>query len=162
VALALLAACAPLGAVQERSAVETGVMTRVRAGSRMSYTAQLSIGTTEDDGAAQPAPSGTMRLAMRVDDTFEYQLTLRDADHVAYVAGHLYRTGPDHASGPVATFFSDVVLNGRYVQLRGTGAIARTLKPSEVLEEVRSHPTSFEVRIEPRTGSRWRLSGVLR
>jgi hypothetical protein len=136
--------------------------------SRTSFTAELVPADTVRPGdggsmaAAASGPSGRVRVVLLDDGMVEYQLSLRLTGSTTYVAGHLLRPDADSLNRVVATLFSDVTLSGRYVQLRGRGTLSRTLRPAELMDDIRLNPGSFVVRIEPRPGLAPELRGTLK
>ena len=113
-------------------------------------------------GGVEPdRTTGTLRVVLHRDDTIEYQLTIFNEDRRTFSSGHLYRgtADPDHL---VATLFAGEVLSSRYIQLRGTGSIAKDVQPRALLDQFRETPGDFVVRIDGRAGSSAVLQGTLR
>ena len=123
-------------------------------------------------GMSQPAPAtpgsdsiadrttGTLRVVFRGDDRIEYQLTIFNEDRRTFTSGHVYRgtADPDHL---VATLFTGELLSSRYIQLRGTGRVAKAAQAGALLDQFRESPTEFIVRVDGRTRSSTILQGTL-
>lgn len=164
------AGCAPFARLQARApASESGpfaVPSSVPA-DRTEFLADLGIlgpaATTASDAPTDSGRlSGRVRIIVHPNDTFEYQLTILNADSVTFRTGEVYRASADVWGDPVATLFSEVSLTGPYVQLRGTGQVARTLRATVLLEEMREVPGDFVVRVRGESGRPVILAGPLR
>jgi hypothetical protein len=118
----------------------------------------------EDEGGdgGTPRTTGTLRIVVRDDDTIEYQVTVQNEQRRTFTGGHLYRGNPNAGGLEVATLFNGVSLSSRYIQLRGTGIIARHVDVTELMEDLRVHPADFVARIESRGASGASLLGALR
>jgi hypothetical protein len=108
------------------------------------------------------APKGQLTIELEEESGFEYHLEIRGAAGATYVAGHVRRQLPDSTHELVAVLFSDMVLTGQFVQLRGTAPLARGVAVAEVADALRRDPASFVVHIESRPGRGGALHGVLR
>ena len=106
--------------------------------------------------------SGTMRIVVREDDTFEYQVTVQNEELKTFTAGLLYRMNPGTRGTAVATLFSDVTLSNRYIQMRGTGTVSRGVNVRDLMEQLRQRPAEFVVRLESRGSPAGALLGTLR
>lgn len=162
--------CAPFVTLQTRApSLEDGpfAVPATSPTDRTEFLADLgplrTAATAAPDSSADSGQlSGRVRIVVHPDDTFEYQLTILNADHVTFSTGEVYRASADVWGDPVATLFSEVSLTGPYVQLRGTGQVARTLRASALLEEMREVPGEFVVRIRAESGRPVVLAGSLR
>jgi hypothetical protein len=167
IAIAIAAATGCASHPAQRAASRVDVRPPIRA-TRASFTAELAPADTlrQGDGGsvgtAADGPSGRVRVVLLDDGQVEYELTLRLPRNTTYVAGHLLRPGADTLNQVVATLFSDVTLSGRYVQLRGRGTFARTVRPAVLMDDIRLNPSGFVVRIEPRAGLSPELRGTLK
>jgi hypothetical protein len=108
------------------------------------------------------APKGQLTIELEEGAGFEYHLEIRGAARATYVAGHLRRQRADSTQELVAVLFSDMVLTGQFVQLRGTAPLARGVTAAEIGDALRLHPESFVVHIESQPGRGGALHGVLR
>lgn len=148
--------------------VARGLAVPVRSAvpARDDFKAQLvaiAPGVPEDsERLSGPLPTARVHLQLTEEETFEYQIRIKDAIGITYVSGQLHRRLPDGSNQLVATLFSDVALSGPSVQLRGTASVARGLLAAEICDALRSHPESFIVQIDPQNGQRGQLHGVLR
>lgn len=145
---------------------ELAVPVRRSVPAREDFKAQLvalAPGVPEDsERLSGPLPTARVHLQLTEDETFEYQVRIKNAIGITYVNGQLHRRLPDGSSQLVATLFSDVALSGPSIQLRGTASVARGVPAAEICEALRSHPEAFIVQIDPQAGQRGQLHGVLR
>lgn len=168
-ALACAVGCAPMVRLHARPDQTAGGVLPIPTseGRRDEFLANLAVfkpGETARSVLSEDSAglSGRVRILVHPDDTFEYQLTLVHADSVTFTTGELFRAAEVDGGDPVATLFSGESLSGPYVQLRGTGQVARTLEASALLEEIREAPGTFVVRVRGESGRQTVLAGALR
>lgn len=92
---------------------------------------------------------GTVRIVLSDDDSFEYLLTLYNPAGETFTSAHVHRgeeNESDHGE-MVATLFSDVSIDDRYVQLRGTVLVGRDQRAAVLASEMRERPGDFEVKV---------------
>ncbi|HSA55796.1 MAG TPA: hypothetical protein VLE53_08825 [Gemmatimonadaceae bacterium] len=167
IALIAVTGCSSLHGLLSRPVVrEATVPVRRAAPAREDFKAQLvavAPGVLNDsERETWPLPTARVHLQLTEDETFEYQVRIKNAVGVTYVSGQLHRRLPDGSNELVATLFSDVALSGPSVQLRGTASVARGVPAAEICDALRSSPESFIVQIDPQAGQRGQLHGVLR
>ena len=137
----------------------------------MEYTGRLvpskefALGSTPgaDSGdGGELRTSGTIRIVVREDDTFEYQVTVQNEELKTFTAGRLYRGNPGTRGVAVATLFSDLTLSDRSIQMRGTGTVSRGVNVRDLMKQLRQRPAEFVVRLESRASPAGALLGTLR
>lgn len=124
---------------------------------RRIFTSQLQGDRTARDepatATARPRAAtkawGTVRLVLSEDDSFEYLITLYNPAGETFTSAHVHRgeeNESDHGE-TVATLFSDVAIDDRYVQLRGTVLVGRDQRADVLASEMRGRPSDFEVKV---------------
>ena len=113
-----------------------------------------------DGSVVADRTTGTLRVVFRDDNRIEYQLTIFNEDRRTFTSGHVYR-GTADADHLVATLFTGELLSSRYIQLRGTGSVAKAAQSPALLDQFRESPNEFVVRIDGRTRSSVVLQGTL-
>jgi hypothetical protein len=99
-----------------------------------------------DDGdglQVESRNSGSIRLIIDDEDTFEYQLTIQNQARRTYTSARIYRGDPENGGQLVATLFDDVTMGNRYIQVRGTALVQRGLDSHQAVDALRSHPDEF-------------------
>lgn len=167
IALICATGCSSVAALLSRPVTrELAVPVRPSVPAREDFKAQLvaiAPGVVNDSiGLSGPLPSARVHLQLTEEESFEYQIRIKNAIGITYVSGQLHRRLPDGSNELVATLFSDVALSGPSVQLRGTASVTRGVSASEICDALRSNPESFTVQIDPQNGQRGQLHGVLR
>ena len=167
--LALICAtgCSSVTGLLSRPATrEMAVPVHLSVPAREDFKAQLvavAPGLPEDSQRLSgPLPTARVHLQLTEDETFEYQVRIKNAIGITYVSGQLHRRLADGSNDVVATLFSGVALSGPSVQLRGTASVVRGVSAAEICDALRSDPESFTVQIDPQDGQRGQLHGVLR
>ncbi len=115
-----------------------------------------------DDGDGQQVESrnsGSIRLIIDDDDTFEYQLTIQNQARRTYTSARIYRGDPENGGQLVATLFDDVAMGNRYIQVRGTALVQRALDSHQALDALRSHPDEYVFRVDAGDRSAAALQG---
>ena len=113
-----------------------------------------SAKTSGDD--AGPS-SGSIRLVVFPDETFEYQLTIYNNGRAPFTSAFLY-LAPPRPGNVKAILFTGEQLGGHYIQLRGNGTFPAGVDRHEVLGALRDNPAGFVFRIESRGNE---LSGTV-
>lgn len=161
----LLAAtgCAPLPGLLARPTAHEVRLPVTRAEVRDEFTAALELRATGGGQLVVRAkPSGSLRLNWRDDDVLEYDLKLADCEGIHFTTARIVRLTPEGGSEVVATLFSDMLLTGPHVQMRGTGSLARGIRSGTLAEEIQDSPGSFLVRVSSQSDDSVVLEGILR
>ncbi|MFN8571127.1 MAG: hypothetical protein U0132_03660 [Gemmatimonadaceae bacterium] len=87
-------------------------------------------------------------MATRSDNVLLYSLTIDNRSGDSFTQAQLVQVRPDSSADVVATLFSDVMMRGRRISVRGTASLVRTLPPEELLAHVREHPGTYQVRVQ--------------
>lgn len=103
--------------------------------------------TDELDQRPRPV-RGTVSVATRSDNVLLYSLTIDNRSGDSFTQAQLVQVRPDSSADVVATLFSDVMMRGRRISVRGTASLVRTLPPEELLAHVREHPGTYQVRVQ--------------
>ena len=150
----VLAVAAPGCAGLRGASVHTAAQA---AGARGVVTFEAELSGPRSPDSTVKAPSGRMTITFRDAEHFEYDIVVRDAGEVTYVAAWVVPIG---RSEPVAVVVSDVSLGGNYAQLRGTGVTGATMAGPNLLERLRIRPGDYEVWVPSLSGGGV-LAGVL-
>lgn len=164
IAVVLLAAasCTPVSALLERPAVHEIRVPVTRSDARDEFTAQLELRAASGELVKAVHPSGTLKLNWRDDDVLEYDLKLSDCEGIHFTTAQIVRRTDDGVPGVVATLFTDMLLTGPHVQMRGTGSVARGVRLGTLAEEIQERPGAFVVRVTSQADDSVVLEGVLR
>lgn len=161
----LLAAtgCAPLPGSLARPTAHEVRLPVTRAEVRDEFTAALELRATGGaELVVRTKPSGSVRLNWRNDDVLEYDLKLSGCEGIHFTTARIVRLSPEGNSEVVATLFSDMLLTGPHVQMRGTGSLARGIRSRDLAEEIQDRPGSFLVRVSSQSDDSVVLEGILR
>jgi hypothetical protein len=111
--------------------------------------------------SAAPPPNGTLKIVVKDDDSFEYQLTISNRARRAFGGAYVYHriASPDSV---VMTLFSGETLAGRYIQLRGTGVVPRAINAHALAQSLRASPADYVFRVEARGRQGLALQGTTR
>lgn len=154
--------CAPVTGLLERP-TSLGIRVPVtRSDARDEFTAMLEPRATVGTLLPRVQPSGSLKLNWRNGDILEYDLKLSDCEGIHFTTAQIVRRSPDGASEIVATLFSDMLLTGPHVQMRGTGSVARGIHPGSLAADIQDQPGAFLVRVASQADDTVVLEGVLR
>lgn len=108
----------------------------------------FSVPLVAADGGAGNAVgqgTGTASISVRNDNVLVYSVDVNNAANESFTQAQLVRVTPDSVIDVIATLFSDIVFRNRYISIRGTATLARTLPPDALLAHVREHPDEYRL-----------------
>lgn len=108
----------------------------------------FSVALTEAEGTAAASarkPLGSLTLTVRSDNVVTYAVQIDNVEGETFTQALLVRVAPDSSADVVATLFSEVMMRGRRIRVRGSASLARSLPPEALLAHIRERPSEYEV-----------------
>ncbi|MFN8583197.1 MAG: hypothetical protein U0163_19745 [Gemmatimonadaceae bacterium] len=119
--------------------------------SRERETFDVDLVTASD--AKPPIVRGTASIATRPDNVLLYAISIDNVSEDSFTQAQLVHVLSDSSTDVVATLFSDAMVRGRRISVRGTATLVRTLPPDELLAHVREHPGTYRIRVQAERSS---------
>lgn len=110
------------------------------------------------DGGSVSKAWGSGRIVLEADGNLEYLVTIYNPGAETFTSAILTRSENGAAGETVATFFTGVSIRDRYIQLRGTVMVNRSIKAEQLVDEIRENPGAFYVSAHSADGA----TGVIR
>lgn len=109
---------------------------------------EMPLSRSDELGLVPRPVRGTVSVSTRSDNVLLYSLSIDNQSGDSYTQAQLVQVRSDSTTDVVATLFSDVMMRGRRISVRGTASLVRTLPPEELLAHVREHPGTYQVRVQ--------------
>ncbi len=109
---------------------------------------EMPLSKSDELGLVPRPVRGTVSVSTRSDNVLLYSLSIDNQSGDSYTQAQLVQVRSDSTTDVVATLFSDVMMRGRRISVRGTASLVRTLPPEELLAHVREHPGTYQVRVQ--------------
>jgi len=124
----------------------------------------FSIALVAADETATTAggkPFGSATISVRRDNVLVYGIQIPNASGETYTQAQVVRKEPDGGVDVIATLFSDVMMRGTRISVRGTASLSRTLPPDALLAQVREHPDQYQIVVRGERHPSGTLTGSL-
>ena len=138
--------CAPLasGGSSGMHVIPAGAAVVPATPERSSFTVPLVAADGGSEHGADKTPGSAM-ISVRRDNVLVYAIQIDNAAGRTFTQAQVLRLDGDKAVEVIATLFSDVMLRGRRISVRGTASLSRLLPPDALLAHVREHPGEYRV-----------------
>jgi hypothetical protein len=104
---------------------------------------------------------GWAKVSVRRDNVLVYEIQINDAGGETFTQAQVVRVTTDSTLDVVATLFSDVMIRGPRISVRGTASLSRSVPPEELLTAIVEHPDAYRVLIKGDQHPQGALMGFL-
>lgn len=155
----LAAACAQLPR-RDMQVIPDGAALTPMTPERSLFNVPLTLADGKGIGRAGTG-LGSVTVSVRQDNSVLYSVEIDNAAGETFTQAQVVRTSTDGTVDVVATLFSEVMMRGRRISVRGTASLARSLPPDALLARVREHPGEYQVIVRGERHPVGTLSGAL-